>query len=603
MILQSVETDLPLLSLQWSWLHLCVAISCQNNHISAVINGRKIHVEKTFPEGFVCLKSLKGNLVLQKIFNNRGIWTQAKGKVTNLNIFSGLMPKEAMVVRTSGGEGCGKQDGDFLSWTRTSWSLQGAAKWTEVSEEDLCRKYSDIQTFTTQVVSRPDDCKQLCSKFHKRGRITSVQTPELFDKLGDHMRNIADVSGSFLFVVWLPMAPKDDIWVDSYSGERILDPQWNPGYPVNDSSRACAIDGIMSPGYSNWPCLQTGAYGGWYCTCHFPDPPFLRLRGLCKDSYIDRIYMPYNSPVDAETTYYGNILTHARFLKEDNEWKMEALVFNTTALSKEISKRFMLGKQNWTIEGDSKKCSEGKAYTALLKLTGCTDGEFTCDDGLCIKMEERCNQVPDCEDKSDERGCRLIVLEGDYNKNIPPIGKNTSMGGLIPARVSISITLMKVVEIEERDHSIHLQFEIFMQWRENRVKYQNLKDKTSLNALSNSDIEKLWLPLIVYDNTDQKQSTRLGWINEWVTGVSVVKEGDFTRSGLEEVDEAEMFKGDENNLTMVQTYTREFQCKYMLQRYPFDTQVKQKKASWSKQICHQILIQGMLHQDGCTKSN
>ena len=89
--------------------------------------------------------------------------------------------------------------------------------------------------------------------------------------------------------------------------------------------------------------------------------------------------MPYNSPIDAETTYYGNILTQARFLKEDNEWEMRALVFNTTALSKEVSKRFMLGKQNWTIEGDSKKCEEGKVYTALLKLTGCSDGEFTCD--------------------------------------------------------------------------------------------------------------------------------------------------------------------------------------------------------------------------------
>lgn len=29
-----------------------------------------------------------------------------------------------------------------------------------------------------------------------------------------------------------------------------------------------------------------------------------------------------------------------------------------------------------------------------LKLTGCNqDGEFTCDDGQCIKMEERCDQV------------------------------------------------------------------------------------------------------------------------------------------------------------------------------------------------------------------
>ena len=83
----------------------------------------------------------------------------------------------------------------------------------------------------------------------------------------------------------------------------------------------------------------------------------------------------------------------------------------------------------------------------------------------------------------------------------------------------------------------------------------------------------LWLPLVIYDNTDQKQSTRLGWINEWVTSVSVIKEGDFTRSGMDTVDETEIFEGAENILKMTQTYTHEFQCKYKLQRYPFDSQV------------------------------
>ena len=72
---------------------------------------------------------------------------------------------------------------------------------------------------------------------------------------------------------------------------------------------------------------------------------------------------------------------------------------------------------------------------------------------------------------------------------------------------------------------------------------------------------------------DQKESTRLGWINEWKTSVSVVKEGIFKMSGLDEIDEAEIFEGAENTLTMTQTYTWEFQCQYMLQQYPFDTQV------------------------------
>ena len=134
---------------------------------------------------------------------------------------------------------------------------------------------------------------------------------------------------------------------------------------------------------------------------------------------------------------------------------------------------------------------------------------------------------------------------------------------------------MKVVEIEEVDHSIHLQFQISLSWKENRLIYHNLKKQTSLNALTSGDIKTIWLPRVVYDNTDQKEVTRLGEYGngEWETDVIVTREGTFTRSGLEEVDEAEIFKGAENSLTMYQTYTWEFQCKYELQHYPFDTQV------------------------------
>ena len=164
----------------------------------------------------------------------------------------------------------------------------------------------------------------------------------------------------------------------------------------------------------------------------------------------------------------------------------------------------------------------------------------------------------------------MLVLEKGYNKNIPPIASSKPK-----VLVNISITLMKIVEIEERDHSIHLQFQITLEWKETeRVSYHNLKKDVSLNALTDEDIKRLWLPLIIFDNTDQKASTRLGEYGngDWMTTVTVTRESNFTRSEVDLVDEIEVFKGSENKLTMNQTYTREFQCKYQLQRYPFDTQ-------------------------------
>ena len=58
----------------------------------------------------------------------------------------------------------------------------------------------------------------------------------------------------------------------------------------------------------------------------------------------------------------------------------------------------------------------------------------------------------------------------------------------------------------------------------------------------------------------------------WYSRPSLTREGNFMRNGFHEVDEAEIFKGADNRLTMNQTYTKEFQCEYQLQRYPFDTQ-------------------------------
>ena len=189
-------------------------------------------------------------------------------------------------------------------------------------------------------------------------------------------------------------------------------------------------------------------------------------------------------------------------------------------------------------------------------------------------MDQRCNQLPNCRDKSDEKGCRFLILEDDYNKRVPPIQMvNLAQDSKMPTLVSVSITLLKVVSMVEEDHSIEFQFEIILQWKENRATFQNLNTDMYLDALSQDDINKLWLPLVIYANTDQKETTRLGVEWEWTTDVWAKREGSSVRSEFAVLDETEIFEGEENSLVMAQSYTREFQCVYQLERYPFDTQV------------------------------
>ena len=190
-------------------------------------------------------------------------------------------------------------------------------------------------------------------------------------------------------------------------------------------------------------------------------------------------------------------------------------------------------------------------------------------------MEERCDQLPQYRDESDEIGCEILVLKRSYNTNVPPITSDEGKQG--PVNVSTSIDVLKLVDIDEEDYSIEIQFEITLNWKENRAAYYNLKENDILNALSQEDIEKLWLPEVIYVNTDQKDSTRLGDGNwEWKTNVVVKREGNSTFSGLEMLDETEIFRGDENSLLMQQSYTRKFHCAFKLRRYPFDTQVTEE---------------------------
>ena len=97
-------------------------------------------------------------------------------------------------------------------------------------------------------------------------------------------------------------------------------------------------------------------------------------------------------------------------------------------------------------------CSEdGMEYTTELKMSGCQEGNFTCNDGQCVSMDQRCDQLPDCRDKSDEENCNILVLEKSYNKNVPPIISKS--GGV---NVSITLDILKLVDIKEKDYSIDI---------------------------------------------------------------------------------------------------------------------------------------------------
>ena len=164
----------------------------------------------------------------------------------------------------------------------------------------------------------------------------------------------------------------------------------------------------------------------------------------------------------------------------------------------------------------------------------------------------------------------MLVLKEGYHKRIPPGSPDD------PLNVTVSVDLLRLVDINEGAYSIDIQFEMSLMWKDERLRFHNLKQRETLNALTEEDVEKLWLPKVIFENTEQKESTRLGerGNGEWETRLIVRRERNAEISrGFTYLDETEIFKGSDNSLIMNQTYTHNFFCNYELSHYPFDTQV------------------------------
>ena len=100
-------------------------------------------------------------------------------------------------------------------------------------------------------------------------------------------------------------------------------------------------------------------------------------------------------------------------------------------------------------------------------------------------MNQRCDQLQDCSDKTDEKDCMTIMLEDGYKKDVAPIRyASPSDRTVVPAYVTVTIALKQVTSIEEATHSIEFQFEVVLQWKDLRVTFLNLKHELTLNRLS-----------------------------------------------------------------------------------------------------------------------
>ena len=200
------------------------------------------------------------------------------------------------------------------------------------------------------------------------------------------------------------------IWRDFYSGEQLEDyPKPFPPDEIFNDNDHCLGFGTWWPDHnwifqfniSWWEGSCTGSWRG--CPCQTTElPALMYLRGLCPTSYFQTknpnkglIFTPTQHPLTMrDTRFVGGMSSYIFFDGWGGGWTIKDSVYNLTAVTTSAKDGYALGKQEWTIEGDHINCHKGETYTTFLKLTGCREGEFTCDDGACVSMEQRCDQLP-----------------------------------------------------------------------------------------------------------------------------------------------------------------------------------------------------------------
>ena len=210
----------------------------------------------------------------------------------------------------------------------------------------------------------------------------------------------------------------------------------------------------------SYPCSMLKYNGLWQvgeencfartslCTvCSIENTPVFTIKGTCYASKVDYNYY-MSLDMNNQLEYFEGYKDTNLVMSNDSGWEtkpknpMQDKSYEWKLYPDSMNKAYPVGRRIWSIRDDL--CGQTTLQKTTIALSVCdVRTKFTCDDGICVDQQLRCDGNIDCDDKSDEKGCRLIEFPISYRKENAPKSTRSDMNDLF-----LGITVVHIDKID-----------------------------------------------------------------------------------------------------------------------------------------------------------
>ncbi|XP_071538213.1 uncharacterized protein [Panulirus ornatus] len=570
-VLMRVEIDLA----QQQWISMCMAVDLLVGRWRLVSNGHLQEGVVSSNTGATPTITGGGILIIgqeQDAFNGGFDKFQSlRGSLADLKLYEGFLDTTQLISYTLC-ESSSVSTPSTIHFSNIHQDFEAIN--VEIEEIDLntvCLNDSSIDVLFPELRTF-QECEVLCHM--SGGRLSAPQNRkenrQLYKQTLAYSNTYLDKGTVTRRVYWLGVKGDTSTQKWTYSNLPIAYSNFIKGTSSTIISKSnCVL-------FQGTIVSVVGVYGEWtpkncdfkaHTVCHFDHIVTLRMRGLCRRSKFDRKYLmiedglfpKFVGEMFSEITRLPASVSGPKSSSDYGIWKIVRkdipTVKATLVLKSPI--QYPVGLNTWEVE--DAECGTGAVQ---LMMTSCKDHQFSCTNGQCINIGQRCDLEVDCSDFSDEEQCSFMDPPEGYDSSKPPARQHRHT----PISIGLHINILTIRELDISNFKFVCEIVVTLEWYDDRLKYFHLNYAETINVVSN--ITDVWIPTLEYlghgDTTSEVTERK---VTLWIRRLSQPLPDDD-----EILIEGEVFTGAENLLVLKRKMTVTTLCRYNLEAFPFDTQ-------------------------------